>query len=138
MSEAPVNMLINYHLGRAPIPALTTYMDELASRGIRYLQTVNFYYRDDPQYKEIEYPAAREGEEALNRWVARTLSSHPGFAGFYTADERPAEMVPRAFAQRRVLSAAAPGTITYAVLGDGLERQARSEEHTSELQSRLH
>ena len=124
MSEAPVNMLINYHLGRAPIPALTTYMDELASRGIRYLQTVNFYYRDDPQYKEIEYPAAREGEEALNRWVARTLSSHPGFAGFYTADERPAEMVPRAFAQRRVLSAAAPGTITYAVLGDGLERQA--------------
>jgi hypothetical protein len=124
MSEAPVNMLINYHLGRAPIPALMTYMDELASRGIRYLQTVNFYYRDDPQYKEIEYPAAREGEEALNRWVARTLSSHRGFAGFYTADERPSEMVPRAFAQRRVLAAAAPGTITYAVLGDGLERQA--------------
>jgi len=124
MSEAPVNMLINYHLGRAPMPALMTYMDELASRGIRYLQTVNFYYRDDPQYKEIEYPAAREGEEALNRWVARTLSSHRGFAGFYTADERPSEMVPRAFAQHRVLAAAAPGTITYAVLGDGLERQA--------------
>jgi len=124
MSEAPVNMLINYHLGRAPIPALTTYMDELASRGIRYLQTVNFYYRDDPQYKEIDYPAAREGEEALSRWVARTLSAHPGFAGFYTADERPADTVPRVFAQRRVLAAAAPATITYAVLGDGLERQA--------------
>jgi len=124
MSQAPINMLINYHLGRAPIPALSTYMDELASRGIRYLQTVNFYYRDDPQYKNIDYPAARDGEEALNRWVGRTLSSHPGFAGFYTADERPAEMVPRAFTQRRVLAAAAPGTITYAVLGDGLERQA--------------
>jgi len=124
MSEAPVNMLINYHLGRAPIPALSTYMDELSSRGIRYLQTVNFYYRDDPQYKDIDYPAAREGEEALNRWVARTLSSHPGFAGFYTADERPADMVPRVFAQYRVLAAAAPGTVAYAVLGDGLERQA--------------
>jgi len=124
MAEAPVNMLINYHLGRAPMSALSTYMDELASRGIRYLQTVNFYHRDDPQYKEIEYPAAREGEEALNRWVARTLSSHPGFAGFYTADERPADMVPRTFAQRRALAAAAPGTVTYAVLGDGLERQA--------------
>src|SRR5262249_37185679 len=98
MSEAPINMLINYHLGRAPIPALSTYMDELSSRGIRYLQTVNFYYRDDPQYKEIDYPAAREGEDALNRWVAKTLSSHPGLAGFYTADERPADMVPRAFA----------------------------------------
>ena len=124
MSEAPVNMLINYHLGRAPMAALTTYMDELASRGIRYLQTVNFYYRDDPQYKEIDYPAAREGEEALNRWVGRTLSAHPGFAGFYTADERPADMVPRVFAQRRVLAAAAPGSVTYVVLGDGLERQA--------------
>jgi hypothetical protein len=88
------------------------------------LQTVNFYHRDDPQYKDIDYPAAREGEEALNRWVARTLSAHPGLAGFYTADERPAELVPRVFAQQRVLAAAAPGTVTYAVLGDGLERQA--------------
>ena len=123
MAEAPINMLINYHLGRAPIPALTTYMDELSSRGIRYLQTVNFYHRDDPQYREIDYPAAREGEEALNRWVARTLA-HPGLAGFYTADERPAEIVPKVFAQRRTLAAAAPGTVTYAVLGDGLERQA--------------
>jgi hypothetical protein len=124
MSQAPVNMLINYHLGRAPIPALSAYMDELKSRGIRYVQTVNFYYREDPQYKEIEYPAAREGEEALNRWVARTLSAHPGLAGFYTADERPADMIPRAFAQHRALAAAAPGTVTYAVLGDGTERQA--------------
>ncbi|HEV8584334.1 MAG TPA: hypothetical protein VGT02_05140 [Methylomirabilota bacterium] len=124
MAEAPINMLINYHLGRAPIPALMTYMDELSSRGIRYLQTVNFYYRDDPQYKEIDYPAAREGEEALNRWVARTLSAHRGLAGFYTADERPADMVPRVFAQQRALAAAAPGTVTYVVLGDGLERQA--------------
>lgn len=124
MAEAPVNMLINYHLGRAPIPALTTYMDELHDRGIHYLQTVNFYHREDPQYREIEYPAAREGEAALNRWVARTLAAHRGLAGFYTADERPAEVVPRVFAQHRVLAAAAPGTVTYAVLGDGLERQA--------------
>ena len=124
MAEAPVNMLINYHLGRAPMPALSTYMDELSSRGIRYLQTVNFYYREDPQYKEIDYPAAREGEEALNRWVAKTLSAHPGLAGFYTADERPADIVPRVFTQYRALAAAAPGTVTYAVLGDGLERQA--------------
>jgi hypothetical protein len=124
MAEAPMNMLINYHLGRAPIPALMTYMDELHERGIHYLQTVNFYHRDDPQYREIEYPAAREGEAALNRWVARTLAAHRGFAGFYTADERPADMVPKVFAQQRVLAAAAPGTVTYAVLGDGLERQA--------------
>jgi hypothetical protein len=119
-----MNMLINYHLGRAPIPALTTYMDELYDRGIHYLQTVNFYHREDAQYREIEYPAAREGEAALNRWVARTLSAHRGLAGFYTADERPAEIVPKVFAQRQVLAAAAPGTVTYAVLGDGLERQA--------------
>jgi hypothetical protein len=124
MTEAPVNMLINYHLGRAPVPALMAYMDELHDRGIHYLQTVNFYHRDDPQYGAIEYPAAREGEAALNRWVARILSAHPGLAGFYTADERPADMVPKVFAQHRALAAAAPGTVTYAVLGDGLERQA--------------
>ena len=35
-----------------------TYMDELHDRGIHYLQTVNFYHRDDPQYREIDYPAA--------------------------------------------------------------------------------
>jgi hypothetical protein len=124
MAEAPMNMLINYHLGRAPIPALTTYMDELHDRGIYYLQTVNFYHRDDGQYRQIDYPAAREGEEALNRWVAKTLSAHKGFAGFYTADERPADMMPKVFAQQKVLAASAPGTITYAVLGDGYERQA--------------
>jgi hypothetical protein len=124
MAEAPIDMLINYHLGRAPIPALMTYMDELHDRGIHYLQTVNFYHRDDPQYREIGYSAAREGEAALNRWVARTLAAHRGLAGFYTADERPAEIVPKVFAQQRVLAAAVPGTVTYAVLGDGLERQA--------------
>jgi len=124
MAEAPINMLINYHLGRAPIPALTAYMDELHDRGIHYLQTVNFYHRDDPQYARIDYPAARDGEAALNRWVARTLAAHPGLAGFYTADEPAADIVPKAFAQHRVLAAAAPGTVTYAVLGNGLERQA--------------
>jgi hypothetical protein len=124
MAQAPINMLINYHLGRAPIPALMAYMDELHDRGIYYLQTVNFYHRDDGQYRQIEYPAAREGEEALNRWVARTLSAHRGLAGFYTADERPADMVPKVFAQRQALASSAPGTVTYAVLGDGWERQA--------------
>jgi hypothetical protein len=124
MAEAPVNMLINYHLGRAPMPALTAYLDELHDRGIYYLQTANFYHREDPQYRQIEYPAAREGETELNRWVARTLSGHRGFAGFYTADERPADVVPKVFAQYKTLAAAAPGTVTYAVLGDGFERQA--------------
>jgi hypothetical protein len=56
--------------------------------------------------------------------VGRTLAAHPGLAGFYTADEPPAEIVPKVFAQHRVLAAAAPGSVTYAVLGNGLERQA--------------
>ena len=94
IAEAPINLLINYHLGRAPIPRSTVYLDDLHARGIRYLQTVNFYHREDGQYREIEYPAARQGEDELNRWVADTLGRHPGLAGFYVADERPAEMVP--------------------------------------------
>jgi hypothetical protein len=124
MAQAPVNMLINYHLGRAPMPALGTYLDELHSRGIRYLQTVNFYHRQDGQYREIEYPAARRGEDELNQWVARTLSGHPGLAGFYVMDEQAADKVPIVFRQYRVLAANAPGSVTFGVLGDGKESQA--------------
>jgi hypothetical protein len=124
IGEAPVNMLINYWLGIAPIPALTAYMDDLHGRGISYLHTANFYYADHPQYRTIPYPAAREGDDALNRWIAASLSGHPGLAGFYTADERPAEMVPKVFRQRQALSQGAPGTVTFGVLGDGWEEQA--------------
>lgn len=124
IAQAPINLLINYHLGRAPMPALGVYLDDLHARGIRYLQTVNFYHRQDGQYRQIEYPAARQGEDELNRWVARTLGAHPGLAGFYVMDEQPAEMVPIVFRQYRALAAAAPGSVTYGVLGDGKERQA--------------
>jgi hypothetical protein len=124
IAEAPFNMLINYWLGIAPVEALTAYMDDLSARGIYYLHTVNFYHADDPQYRTIPYPAARQGEDALNRWIARTLAAHKGLAGFYTADERPAEMVPKAARQRQALAEAAPGTVTYVVLGDGWENQA--------------
>ena len=124
IGQAPINLLINYHLGRAPIPALSVYLDDLHARGIRYLQTVNFYHRQDGQYREIEYPAARQGEDELNRWVGRTLGAHPGLGGFYVMDEQSAEMVPTVFRQYRALAAAAPGSVTYGVLGDGKESQA--------------
>ncbi|HET7342989.1 MAG TPA: hypothetical protein VFL90_16105, partial [Methylomirabilota bacterium] len=124
LAEAPLNMLINYHLGAAPMPALTAYLDDLKAHGMRYLQTVNFYNVKDPLYKHLEYPAAKQGEDAVNRWVAETLGRHPGLAGFYVMDERPADQVPTVFKQYRTLAAAAPGTITYGVLGDGWESQA--------------
>jgi hypothetical protein len=124
IAEAPMNLLINYHLGRAPIPALGVYLDDLQARGIRYLQTVNFYHRKDGQYREIDYPAAKQGEDELNQWVARTLGAHPGLAGFYVMDEQSADMVPVVFRQYRALAAAAPGSVTYGVLGDGKESQA--------------
>ncbi len=124
IAQAPINLLINYHLGRAPIPALGVYLDDLYAHGIRYLQTVNFYHQGDGQYREIEYPAARQGQDELNQWVARTLGAHPGLAGFYVLDEQSADMVPTVFRQYRALAAAAPGSVTYGVLGDGKERQA--------------
>ncbi len=124
IAQAPINLLINYHLGRAPIPALGVYLDDLHAHGIRYLQTVNFYHPKDGQYREIEYPAAKKGEDELNRWVARTLGAHPGLGGFYVMDEQSADMVPIVFRQYRALAAAAPGSVTYGVLGDGKESQA--------------
>ena len=117
-------MLINYHLGAAPIEALTTYMDDLRARGISYLQTVNFYRPSDGLWKYVQYPAAKKGEDELNRWVAETLAKHPGLAGFYTMDERAADQVPLIFRQYQHLAAAAPGSVTYGVLGDGWESQA--------------
>jgi hypothetical protein len=106
------------------MPALGADRDELHSRGIGYLQTVNFYHPKNGQYREIEYPAAKQGEDALNTWVAQTLGAHPGLAGFYVMDEQPAEMIPTVFRQYRALAAAAPGSVTYGVLGDGWENQA--------------
>lgn len=124
IAEAPFNMLINYHLGATPIPALNVYMDDLHARGIYYLQTVNFYHEAHPQYRKLPYDAIRDGEDALNRWVGKTLVKHPGLAGFYTADERTADMVPTVFRQHRELRRAAPGTVDYAVLGNGWQDQA--------------
>jgi hypothetical protein len=106
------------------MPALGVYLDDLHAKGIRYLQTVNFYHHRDAQYREIDYAAARLGEDELNQWVAQALGAHPGLAGFYVMDEQPAEVVPAVFRQYRALAAAAPGSVTYGVLGDGREGQA--------------
>jgi hypothetical protein len=124
MAEAPLDLVINYWLGATPIPALNAYMDDLAGRGIRYLHTVNFYHEDDPRYRSVPHAAARDGDAVLNRWIARTLAGHRGFAGFYTADERKADMIPKVFRQHRELRRGAPGAVDYAVLGDGWQEQA--------------
>jgi hypothetical protein len=124
IAEAPINMLINYWLGITPIPALRTYMDDLDAHGISYLHTVNFYYEDDPQYAKLPYPPAKEGEDAVNRWIAKTLESHRALAGFYTADERTADRIPTIFKQHRALRDAAPGTVDFGVVGDGWQEQA--------------
>jgi hypothetical protein len=124
IGKAPFNMMINYWLGAAPVPALWAYMDDLYAHGMSYLQTVNFYEKDDPQYAKLPYAAAKDGEDALNRWVGKELSGHRALAGFYTADERTAERVPNVFKQHRELRAAAPGTIDFAVIGDGWQEQA--------------
>ena len=60
----------------------------------------------------------------MNRWIAKTLAGHPGLAGFYTADERAAEMVPKVFRQHRELRRGAPGSVDYVVLGNGWQDQA--------------
>lgn len=124
IAESGVNMLINYHLGAAPVRALEAYMHDLVGRGIFYLHTVNFYTPNDELYRTIPYPAARHGPDALNRWIAATLARQRGLAGFYTADERPASQVPVVFRQRQELARGAPGTVAFAVLGDGWEDQA--------------
>jgi hypothetical protein len=124
MAEAPIDLVVNYWLHAAPVPALEAYMDELQARGMSLLHTVNTHHPDDPEFHRIPHRAAAEGADALNRWVARALRPHRGLAGFYTADEQPADVVPRVFQQYGVLREAAPGAVTYAVLGNGWQDQA--------------
>ncbi|HEY7509106.1 MAG TPA: hypothetical protein VIG50_02590 [Vicinamibacteria bacterium] len=109
IAQAPFNMYVNYRIGRASTAALDALMSALKRKGMAYLHTVNFWYADDEQWPLLPpcggRSAAAAGEEAYTACRARELGDNPALAGWYTADERPAEVAPRVFRQYRTLRA---------------------------------
>lgn len=103
IAEAPLNMYINYWLGRAPDSALQALASTLQSHGMKYLHTVNTWYESAPDWGLLPAcdgtPASATTEAAYTACRARALSDIPGLAGWYTADERLAEEVPPVFSQ---------------------------------------
>lgn len=119
IAQAPINLYLNYWLGGAPVPALEALMTALQQRGIWYLHTVNAWYEDNRGWKAAGglscggAGAHALGPDRFTACMAGALSRYRGLAGWYTADEAPAEEAFRVFDQYRILRASAPGGVTF-------------------------
>lgn len=117
LAEAPLDVYVNYWMGAAPVPALEALLAALRHHGMWYLHTVNSWYRDHPHWPGRTpcggAAASALGPARFTACMARALAGQPGLAGWYTADEAPADQVPRVFQQARLLQAHAPGGVTF-------------------------
>ena len=117
ISQAPINMMINYFITNAPISSIDAYTDELQSHGIFFLPTVNDFYEDDKYYPKN--PAAHLGastQDELTARYANALAANRAIVGYYVQDEPPADKVARTFHQYQVIKANDPAGFNLAVL----------------------
>jgi hypothetical protein len=125
ISEAPINFLINYWLGGAPIEAKRAYLVAQRKYGINYLATVNNFhakqYSDNTPLLRSIFPEAggtlaEEGQaDVFVQRYAKALRIEPNFAGWYVMDERPFGDVPLHFRQYQVLRQADPDHLTLGI-----------------------
>ncbi len=117
IAEAPINMYLNYWLGATPVSGLNALMTTLQKYGMTYLHTVNAWYSDNPDWPGSTLCGSQSanslGQDAFTACMAAGLSSNPGLAGYYTADERRADQAERIFSQSRILRAADPDGVTF-------------------------
>ncbi len=118
LSEAPLNLYINYWLGGTSTQVISALTSAFRSRGIHYLHTVNAWYEDNSRWSEVsrcvlEGSAQKLGESAYAACRARELRSLRGLAGWYTVDEQPASRADRAFQQYRTLRENDPDGVTF-------------------------
>jgi hypothetical protein len=117
IAEAPLNMYVNYWLGRAPDAALKALMTTLQAHGMKYLHTVNTWYEDGTDWTlhpscDGQTPASL-GEAAYTICRAKSLGLDGGLAGWYTADERAAEDASPVFQQYARLRQNDPDGVTF-------------------------
>ena len=105
----PINLYLNYHLGRANVPSVHALMDTLWKRRIVYLQTGNCFEKGSwTRYGPGSFGVMDDG-------YVRQFAKHPGAAGYYIMDECADELIPETEAHHRQLKALDPAGITFAV-----------------------
>ncbi|HMH53572.1 MAG TPA: hypothetical protein VK548_25290 [Candidatus Acidoferrum sp.] len=109
LDGVPINLYLNYHLGRADVRSMHALMDVLWKRRIVYLQTGNCFEKGSwTRYGPGSFGIMDDG-------YVKQLAKHPGAAGYYIMDECADALVPETEQHHRQLKALDPGGITFAV-----------------------
>jgi hypothetical protein len=109
ISQAPINMMVNYLVTNAPISAVNAYTDELQAHGIFLLPAINNFYQDNTHYPKGL--AAKLGASTQDDFVARyadALEENRAIVGYYVQDEPTVDQVPRTFHQYQIIKANDP------------------------------
>lgn len=108
LSEAPIDLYLNYHWGEGAENTLNAMMNVAGRYGIKYLHTVNLMFEKFPilwaKFPRCEGKTPIEwGEDGYTACRARELGSHPALAGWYVADEQHASVRTQTFRQYKSL-----------------------------------
>jgi hypothetical protein len=109
ISQAPINMMVNYLVTNAPISAVNAYTDELQAHGIFLLPAINNFYQDNTHYPKGL--AAKLGASTQDDFIARyadALEENRAIVGYYVQDEPTVDQVPRTFHQYQIIKANDP------------------------------
>ena len=104
ISQASINMMINYFITNAPISAVDAYTEALQKKGIFLLPTVSNFYQDNRAYPKGL--AAKLNVTSQDEFVARyanAFASNRTVAGYYVQDEPTIDKVPRTFHQYQLI-----------------------------------
>ena len=111
--ELPINVYLNYWYGEAGNAAWVPMMNLLHSRGIYALTNANCF-ASSPVTATAKYWFVRAPEEDI-----RERAAHPGFLGFYAADECAGHIAPDVFPHAQRMRTLDPDGIVFGTLLGG-------------------
>jgi hypothetical protein len=117
ISQAPINMLINYFITNAPISSINAYTQALQEHGIFFLPTVNNFYEDDRWYPKgaVKSLGSSTQDDLIARYT-NALAKERAIVGYYVQDEPTVDKVARTFHQYQVIKANDPAGFNLIVL----------------------
>jgi hypothetical protein len=117
ISQAPINMMVNYFITNASISAINAYTDELQKHGIFFLPTVGNFYEDNTGYpRGLAADLGASTQDELIARYASGLAENRAIVGYYVQDEPAVDKVARTFHQHQVIKANDPAGFNLAVL----------------------
>jgi hypothetical protein len=117
ISQAPINMLINYMITNAPISAINAYTDALQEHGIFFLPSVNNFYEDARWYpRGLAGKLGASTQDDFTARYASALEENRAIVGYYVQDEPTVDEVARTFHQYQIIKANDPAGFNLAVL----------------------